>query len=632
MDPNAIALARELADFPAQEREAFYERASVPPSLRLEIEALVAGLLPQSSPSGNSSTPAPDISGTRGLQPTLIGRYNVIRLLGRGGMGEVYLAHDPVLDREVAVKLIGAGLDDANARHRLVQEARAAGRLRHPNIVTIFDAGEHGGNSYIAMEHLSGETVRSLIQRRAPFSPGRKLALMEGACAGLAHAHRANVVHFDVKPDNLMLDARGVLKVLDFGVARVLKSEVLVTQHVAGTLRYMSPEQLSGGALDRRSDVFSLGCSLFEFVAYEPAYVGSPHELIARITRGPVPRLSDVLPWVDPALDALVARAMALDPSQRFDDLDELADALRRFREQLDPMDEPWPAAPATAGSVSPRRAAVTPVTRPQRATLAAIGAATALAVGSAAVWFWRPAPEAEQKRGRESFSTASIEKDSRPLFEASQPSTAGAGQTAPSPRPTAPAERDAPDRPSATGNVKAPAAAGTRGAPLSAEAHIPTDDAGALRARLQPSIVETPPPIASPPPGAGLADNTKPSTPPAGPAAPANDVNDVLATLRRYCEAYANLDASALQRVYPGLGPSQIAQLRKTFESTTEYEVEVGDPRVDVRNNAATVRTVVTRKIVPRVGSAQSSTAPTEFRLQRDARGWVITSVRAGP
>ena len=174
----------------------------------------------------------------------------------------------PVLDREVAVKLIGAGMDDPDARHRLVEEARAAGRLRHPNIVTIFDAGEHAGNPYIAMEHVGGETLRSLIQRRAPFSPGRKLALIEGACAGLAHAHRANVVHFDVKPDNLMLDSRGLLKVLDFGVARVLKSEVLVTQHVAGTLRYMSPEQLSGGPLDRRSDVFSLGCSLFEFIAY----------------------------------------------------------------------------------------------------------------------------------------------------------------------------------------------------------------------------------------------------------------------------------------------------------------------------------------------------------------------------
>src|SRR6185503_19370417 len=210
----------------------------------------------------------------------------------------------------------------------LVEEARAAGRLRHPNIVTIFDAGEHQGNPYIAMEYVVGDSLRSLIERRAPFSQGTKLLLMEGACAGLAHAHRENVVHFDVKPDNLMVDGRVGIKVLDFGVARVLKSEVLVTQHVAGTLSYMSPEQLTGKPLDRRSDVFSLGCSLFEFITYEPAYIGTAHEIITRITAGPVPRLSDVLPWVHPTLDALISKTMALDPAERFDDLDELARAL----------------------------------------------------------------------------------------------------------------------------------------------------------------------------------------------------------------------------------------------------------------------------------------------------------------
>ena len=227
-------------------------------------------------------------SETRESERRFIGRYEIRRLLGTGGMGQVYLAHDPVLDREVALKLIGSEIDDDKARNRLVEEARAAGRLRHPNIVTIFDAGEHAGAPYIAMEHVGGETLRGLIRRRAPLSLAHRLELIEGACAGLAHAHRANVVHFDVKPDNLMLDVGGVLKVLDFGIARVLKAEVLVTKQLSGTLRYMSPEQVSGAPLDRRSDVFSLGCSLFELIAYEPAYTGSVPELIGCIVNGPV--------------------------------------------------------------------------------------------------------------------------------------------------------------------------------------------------------------------------------------------------------------------------------------------------------------------------------------------------------
>src|SRR5205823_10920647 len=150
-----------------------------------------------------------------GIVPAMIGRFEVTLLLGRGGMGEVYLARDPLIDRPVAIKLLAAGRE-GDAGRRLVREARAAGRLHHPNIVTLFDAGEHDGRPYIAMEYVSGETLRSIIQRQATLPLRRRLELIEGACAGLAHAHRAEVVHLDVKPDNLMLDEAGIVKVLDF--------------------------------------------------------------------------------------------------------------------------------------------------------------------------------------------------------------------------------------------------------------------------------------------------------------------------------------------------------------------------------------------------------------------------------
>ena len=265
-----------------------------------------------------------------------IGRYQVVRLIGRGGMGEVYLARDPVLDRDVAVKLINEDVDTARSRQRLVQEARAAGRLHHPNIVTVFDAGEHEDQPFIAMEFVRGETLGRLIRRRAPMPLVRRLELIEHACAGLAHAHRAGVVHLDIKPDNLMLDETGVVKVLDFGIARVMKTDLLVTRQLGGTLRYMSPEQIDNRPLDRRSDVFSLGCALFELVTFVPAFVGSTKDIVTQISGGPVPGLREAMPGLDPRLDAIVRRAMALDPAERYGDLDELRAELAAVRANMD--------------------------------------------------------------------------------------------------------------------------------------------------------------------------------------------------------------------------------------------------------------------------------------------------------
>ncbi|PYR67475.1 MAG: hypothetical protein DMF88_12685, partial [Acidobacteria bacterium] len=286
MRPEVAALFHEVSDLAAADRADHYLRRQVPDALRAEVESLleydVAGdslracvesaerLLVESS-APEAHTP-PTRSG--GIVPATIGRFEVTRLLGRGGMGEVYLARDALIDRPVAIKLLGAG-HEGDAGRRLVREARAAGRLHHPNIVTVFEAGEHDGRPYIAMEYVSGETIGSLIRRHALLSLRRRLEMIEGACAGLAHAHREGVIHLDIKPDNLMLDDDGIVKVLDFGISRIVQSDTLATLHGAGTLRYMSPEQIQGRPLDHRSDVFSLACSLFELVSYSPAFTGS---------------------------------------------------------------------------------------------------------------------------------------------------------------------------------------------------------------------------------------------------------------------------------------------------------------------------------------------------------------------
>ncbi len=252
-----------------------------------------------------------------------IDRYETIDLIGRGGMGSVYLARDPLIDRYVAVKVLDVALDSI-ARERFNREARASGRLHHPNIVTIFDVGEHQGRPFIAMEYVPGQTLAVLI-RQGQLDLAEKLRLMADACVGLAHAHRASIIHLDVKPANFVRHDSGVLKILDFGIARVMAADTTRTEHVLGTMRYMAPEQATGQTIDRRTDVFALGCVFYEVIAGVPAFKGTYEELISRITK-PIEAspLSDVVPGVHPELVRMTQRAMANDPDARYDDLEVL--------------------------------------------------------------------------------------------------------------------------------------------------------------------------------------------------------------------------------------------------------------------------------------------------------------------
>ena len=264
-----------------------------------------------------------------------IGRFETVRLLGRGGMGEVYLARDPLIDRLVAVKLLSAAFDVV-ARDRFSREARAAGRLAHENIVTIFDVGEYRERPFIAMEYVPGETLGALIRQRPSPPRGELLRLIHDACIGLAFAHRSGVVHLDVKPENLIRREDGRLKILDFGLARVVAMDETHTRHSAGTLRYMSPEQLNGGLVDHRSDVFGLGCVLYEALTGQPAFGSTWPDVLARLNAGWVPKPSDQVWHLHPSLDRMTTRALALEPGDRYQDLSALAADLATLRREIE--------------------------------------------------------------------------------------------------------------------------------------------------------------------------------------------------------------------------------------------------------------------------------------------------------
>jgi serine/threonine protein kinase/TPR repeat protein len=268
--------------------------------------------------------------------PASIGRYQVIRTLGEGGMGAVYLATDPAIDRKIALKLMRAGFNTGSLRERFAREARAVGRLHHPNIVTIFEFGEHQGEPFIAMEYVEGETLSSLIGR-SDVSLGQIVGLMDGLCAGLHYAHRAGIIHRDIKPVNVMVDTEGIVKILDFGIARA--AALSLTQAgtqpgtVLGTLNYMSPEQLSGKAVDQRTDIFAVGAVFYELLAGRQAFPGDIDSGILQLIllTGPTP-LAQVRPDLDPGLLAIVNRCLERDVERRYPDLGAMRKDLAVFQ------------------------------------------------------------------------------------------------------------------------------------------------------------------------------------------------------------------------------------------------------------------------------------------------------------
>lgn len=262
-------------------------------------------------------------------------------------MGRLYLATDPVIGRQLAIKLIRNEIEDPEVRARFTQEARAAGAIKHPNVVTVFDAGDHEGHPFIAMEYVEGEMLSTIIKERRPLPLPAKLYLTEQLCRGLACAHRAGLVHRDIKPANLMVDAEGTLKILDFGIARVAESGLTSAGVAIGTMNYMSPEQVTGRTVDHRSDVFSVGAVFQELLSHEPAFPGSPQDgVMYRIVHGEPTSLSERCPDLPTPIVEMVSRALRTDPATRYQDLDTMADELVVLRQQLD-EDDARPLTPA---------------------------------------------------------------------------------------------------------------------------------------------------------------------------------------------------------------------------------------------------------------------------------------------
>jgi serine/threonine-protein kinase len=439
-----------------------------------------------SQPPDRGSPPPPDAGGVTGPRELKgrIGKYDIVRPLGRGAMGMVYLAHDTVLERDVALKVMNAQIaEDPHLRDRFEREAKVVAKMAHPNVVTVFDRGYHEGCPYIVMELLKGRDLHKALALPPPLTLEAKVGAVLQVLAGLAHAHQLGIIHRDIKPANVFLCEDGTVKIMDFGVARLTTAASTATGSVFGTADYMSPEQVSGAHVDARSDLFSVGCVLFELATgRKPFHADSLMTIFYRIIHEEPDYL--LLPD-DPAHQALVPilrKALAKDLAARYPSAHDFATELREHlrvhaeapagRDPLaDLVDRPpatfvpprtaeHPARVATvvpARSPAPRPAAAPPprarpaaprtappprttARRRSSGTLASVWAVAAVVViGGAGAMYWfvlRPSPPAPTPAPVTTLAAAPSTLAATPAPEPT-PTAEPSPTPAPSPPPT---------------------------------------------------------------------------------------------------------------------------------------------------------------------------------------------------
>ncbi len=298
------------------------------------------------------------------ISPLLNNRYQLLHTLGTGGMAVVYRAYDRMLERPVAIKVLRQDFsDDENFRERFRMEARAAGNLSHPNIVTVHDFGFDSGRLFIVMEFVPGTDLKTVIKQRGKFGVEEAINLISQACEGIGYAHRAGLIHCDVKPHNVLVTPEGRIKVTDFGIARALASISPDEQVdiVWGSPQYFSPEQAAGQAPSPASDVYSLGVILYEMLAGQLPFTATEPEELARLHRDVTPssprRFNRDIP---PTLEQIILKVLSKEPAQRYRSADQLGRVLRNIIERPANYAQTMASAPsptATQPSRSPSQA-----------------------------------------------------------------------------------------------------------------------------------------------------------------------------------------------------------------------------------------------------------------------------------
>ena len=603
--------------------------------------------------------------------PTHISQYEIRGVLGQGGMGVVYRAFDPALRREVALKVLRTDSDDQRERFR--REARIVARLQHPNIVAIYAVGEHEGQPFIAMEYIDGEPLSEGIRRRAAWGLHRKLMMGADLCAGLAFAHRAGVIHRDVKPSNLIVsNGSGTVRLLDFGIARGadVGATLNLTMHgnIVGTLNYMSPEQITGQPLDHRSDIFAVGLVLYELLAYRQAFPGDNlATLTYRIVHGTAQPLRELQPDLDDELCAVVERAMARAPEDRFPHLDALRTAVLQVATRLTPdaaalvarhvdgsqVRSPSSAPPIWSRALDPTVAATGPastgstalvgdlataeaVQARRRPWLAVVGAASLLVVGATAWLVFAPTTPAPERADGPPPAATTVERPSAEVPPAEPPPSPGQDPVRPpAGQGTTTRDGSAPAQPASPENNRVPKRETLNQTAADVPSPVRPD-----RALGETKVVETERPGSVPETSArdmtrGVDDRRQtpsvapPIDPVPAPAPPApRDEDLVQQVLQRWARAYAARDARAVDDLQPGVEDA----LRRQFSDLSSVTVALTGCRVSVQGPRATAECDEAFTAQARIGGQRTTVnRRRQFALDKASGAWRITSARIG-
>jgi serine/threonine protein kinase len=263
-----------------------------------------------------------------------LGRFEILKVLGDGAQGTVYLARDPHLQRQVAIKTLNfSETDQSMALKALMSEARIVSQFQHPNIVTVYDANEYGGQPYVVFEYVEGTTLSALLKKKNGLPVARAVEIAMQILEGVAYAHKKQIVHRDLKPGNIMIDAEGTPRIMDFGIAKSLVADKSAgSAGVIGTPLYMAPEYITDGEFDARSDIFSLGMILYEMLTGTTAVRGaSAREVLERIVKQQFAAPSTKNSEVSEQLDGIVLKALAKDPEDRYENAEAMNVALNKF-------------------------------------------------------------------------------------------------------------------------------------------------------------------------------------------------------------------------------------------------------------------------------------------------------------